>query len=73
MKKKFFILILLFSLLNFLALLTYMVNVNVKYRELQNQVITNQIRYNIESLNKHITHIEDIASNLQNEIAGNSE
>lgn len=70
MKKKFFILILIFSLLNFLALLTYMVNVNIKYRKLQNQVITNQIRYNIEALNKHITHIEEIASNLQNEVEG---
>ena len=70
MKKKFFILILIFSLLNFLALLTYMVNVNVKYRKLQNQVINNQIRYNIEALNKHITHVEEIASNLQNEVEG---
>ena len=71
MKKKFFILILIFSITNFLALLTYMINVNIKYRELQNQVITNQIRYNIESLNKHITQIEEIASNLQNDIEGN--
>ncbi|MBO6272018.1 response regulator [bacterium] len=71
MKKKFFILILIFSVMYFFALLTYMVNVNVKYRELQNRVITNQIRYNIESLNKHITHIEEIASNLQNDVEGN--
>jgi len=48
-----------------------MVNVNIKYRKLQNQVITNQIRYNIESLNKHITHVEDIASNIQNEVECN--
>jgi len=70
MKKKFFILILIFSVMNFIALLTYMINVNVKYRELQNQVITNQIRYNIESLNKHITQVEEIASNLQNSVEG---
>ena len=56
--------------MNFIALLTYMINVNVKYRELQNQVITNQIRYNIESLNKHITQVEEIASNLQNSVEG---
>ena len=71
MKKKFFILILIFSAVNFLALLVYMINVNIKYRELQNQVITNQIRYNIESINKHIAHIEDTASNIQNTVEGN--
>ena len=57
--------------MNFLALLVYMINVNIKYRELQNQVITNQIRYNIESINKHIAHIEDTASNIQNTVEGN--
>lgn len=54
--------------MNFLALLTYMVNVNIKYRDLQNQVITNQIHYNIETLNKHIAYVEDVASNLQNAV-----
>ena len=56
--------------MNFLALLTYMVNVNIKYRKLQNQVITNQIHYNIESINTHIAHVEDIASNIQNTVEG---
>lgn len=70
MKKKFFVLILLFSVMNFLALLTYMVNVNTKYRELQNKVITNQIHYNIESINTHIAHVEDLASNIQNTVEG---
>ena len=57
--------------MNFLALLTYMVNVNIKYRELQNQVITNQIHYHIESVNTQIAQVEDIASNIQNTIEGN--
>ena len=71
MKKKFFILILIFSLMNLFALLAYMVNVNKKYRNLQNQVITNQIRYNIESINAHIAHVQDLASNIQNTVEGN--
>ncbi len=68
MKKKFFILVLIFSTMNLIALLTYMVNVNVKYRELQNEIITNQIHYSIEKINKHIANVEDVASNLQNSV-----
>ena len=68
MKKKFFILVLIFSTMNLIALLTYMVNVNVKYRELQNEIITNQIHYSIEKINKHIANVEDVASNLQNAV-----
>jgi len=67
MKKKFFILVLIFSTTNLLALLAYMINVNVKYRDLQNEVITNQIHYHIEKINKHIANVEDVATNLQNE------
>ncbi len=54
--------------MNLLALLTYMINVNIKYRELQNQVITNQIHYHIEKINKHIANVEDVAANLQNSV-----
>lgn len=57
--------------MNFLALLTYMLNVNIKYRELQNQVITNQIHYHIESINTQIAQVEDLASNIQNTVEGN--
>ena len=71
MKKKFFILILIFSVMNLFALLAYMVNVNKKYRNLQNLVITNQIRYNIEAINTHIAHVQDLASNIQNTVEGN--
>lgn len=68
MKKKFFILVLIFSAMNLFALLTYMANVNIKYRELQNQVITNQINYHIEKINKLIANVEDVATNLQNSV-----
>ena len=68
MKKKFFILILIFSALNFLALLVYMGNVNIEYRKLQNSSIKNQIHYDIELINKHIAFAEDTATNLQNAV-----
>ena len=54
--------------MNLLALLAYMANVNVKYRDLQNEVITNQIHYHIEKINKHIANVEDITTNLQNSV-----
>lgn len=54
--------------MNLFALLTYMANVNIKYRELQNQVITNQINYHIEKINKLIANVEDVATNLQNSV-----
>ena len=68
MKKKVFILILIFSAMNLLALLTYMVNVNIEYRTLQNSAIKNQLHYYIEVMNKNITLAEDVAANLQSAV-----
>ena len=70
MKKKFFILILIFSAMNFFALLTYMVNVNIKYRKLQNAAIKNLIHYNIELINKNIAYVEDVTANLEKVVEG---
>lgn len=70
MKKKVFILILIFSIINSIAIFTYMVNVNIKYRNLKKVAITNQIRYSIEVINKDIVYAEDITSNLQYAIEG---
>lgn len=68
MKKKFFVLILIFSAMNLLALLTYMGNVNSEYRTLQNSAIKNQLHYYIELMNKNITLAEDVAANLQSAV-----
>ena len=68
MKKKFFVLILIFSAMNLLALLTYMGNVNSEYRTLQNSAIKNQLHYYIELMNKNITLAEDVAAKLQSAV-----
>ena len=68
MKKKIFILIFIFSALNFLAIFAYMLNVNKEYRELQNKAIKSQMHYNIELMNKNIALVEDVTASLQSAV-----
>ena len=68
MKKKFFVLILIFSAMNLLALLAYMGNVNIEYRKLQNLAIKNQMLYDIELMNKNIAFVEDLAATLHSSV-----
>ena len=68
MKRKFFVLILIFSVMNFLALLMYMGNVNIEYRNLQNSAIKNQLHYDIELMNKNIALVEDVTASLQSSV-----
>lgn len=68
MKKKFFVLILIFSAMNLLALLAYMGNVNIEYRTLQNFAIKNQLHYYIELMNKNIALAEDVTASLQSAV-----
>jgi hypothetical protein len=68
MKKKFFVLILIFSAMNFFALLTYMGNVNIEYRTLQNSAIKNKLLYDIELMNKNIALAEDVTASLQSAV-----
>ena len=61
-------LILIFSVMNFLALLMYMGNVNIEYRNLQNSAIKNQLHYDIELMNKNIALVEDVTASLQSSV-----
>ncbi len=70
MKKKFFVLILIFSAMNFIALLAYMANVNIEYRNLQNLAIKNQMLYDIELMNKNIAYVEDLSATLHSSVEG---
>ena len=54
--------------MNLLALLTYMGNVTIEYRTLQNSAIKNQLHYYIELMNKNIALVEDVTASLQSAV-----
>lgn len=54
--------------MNLLALLAYMWNVNIEYRQLQNSAIRNQLHYYIELMNKNIAYVEDLGASLQSSV-----